>query len=86
MSEKTIQDRIKGLISNEVLVGVSADEINDDSALVDDLHLDSIQMIELITGLENEFDIVLEDEDLDLEFFSTVNSLAEFVQKKINQS
>ena len=49
MSDKSIQDRIKDLISNEVLVGVSADEINDDSALVEDLHLDSIQMIELIT-------------------------------------
>lgn len=84
MSDKSIQDRIKDLISNEVLVGVSADEINDDSALVEDLHLDSIQMIELITGLENEFDIILEDEDLDLEFFSTVNSLSDFVKSKMS--
>lgn len=82
MSNLSIQERIKNLICDEVLVGINADEINDSSALVEDLHLDSIQMIELITGLENEFDIILEDEDLDLEFFSTVNSLANFVKSK----
>ncbi len=85
MTTLTFQERIKTLICNDVLVGVSVDEINDDTKLIEDLHLDSIQMIGLITGLEGEFDIVLDDEDLDLEYFTTINSLADFVRTKLPQ-
>ncbi len=84
MTEPTIQDRIKRLISYEVLVGVSVDEIGSDDSLVSDLSLDSIQMIALITSLENEFNILLEDEDLDLQKLSTVNRIAAFVEEKVS--
>jgi acyl carrier protein len=83
MTEPTIQDKIKNMISNEVLVGVSVDEIGDDASLISDLNLDSIQMLTLITALESEFNFMLDDEDLDLENLSSVNRLVEFVQKKL---
>ena len=84
MTDRTIQDKIKQMISDEVLVGVSVDEIGDDASLITDLNLDSIQMLSLITGLESGFNIMLDDEDLDLENLSSVNRLAEFVQKKLS--
>jgi acyl carrier protein len=83
MTDSTIQDKIKKMISDEVLVGVSVDEIGDDASLITDLNLDSIQMLSLITGLESEFNIMLDEEDLDLENLSSVNKLTEFVQKKL---
>lgn len=83
MTELNLQDKIKRMISNEVLVGVSVDEIGNDASLISDLNLDSIQMLALITGLEAEFDFILDEEDLDLENLSSVNRLAEFVQKKL---
>jgi len=83
MTDGTIQDKIKQMISDEVLVGVSVDEIGDDASLISDLNLDSIQMLSLITGLESGFNIMLDEEDLDLENLSSVNKLAEFVQKKL---
>ena len=83
MTESAIQDKIKNMISNEVLVGVSIDEIGDDASLISDLNLDSIQMLALITGLETEFNFMLEEDDLDLENLSSVNRLAEFVAKKL---
>jgi len=83
MTESTIHDKIKKMISDEVLVGVSVDDIGDDASLISDLNLDSIQMLSLITGLESEFNILLDEEDLDLENLSSVNKLAEFVQKKL---
>ena len=84
MTDSGIQDQIKTMISNEVLVGVSVDEIGSDVSLISDLNLDSIQMLALITGLESAFNIVLEDDDLDLENLSTVNRIAEFVSAKMN--
>lgn len=84
MTESTIQEEIKSMISNEVLVGVSVEEIGDDVSLISDLNLDSIQMLALITGLESRFNLVLEDDDLDLENLSTVNRIAAFVKAKSN--
>lgn len=83
MTDSTVHDKIKAMISDEVLVGVSVDEIGDDASLISDLNLDSIQMLSLITGLESKFSIMLDEEDLDLENLSSVNKLAEFVQKKL---
>ena len=83
MSDNTTTDRIKGLIVEKVLVGVNPDEIKNDSELVSELGLDSIQIIGLIGGLEEEFDIVLEDDDLDFELFSSIDSLAKLVDAKL---
>jgi acyl carrier protein len=83
MSDKSTQDRIKDLIVEKVLVGVNPEEISNDSELVSELGLDSIQIIGLIGGLEEEFDIVLEDDDLDFELFSTINNLAKLVDGKL---
>ena len=83
MHELSIQKQIKTIISNEVLVGVSVDEIGDDASLVSDLAMDSIQMLALITGLETEFDFMLEDDDLDMENLSSVNRIADFVEHKL---
>lgn len=84
MSDKTVQERIKELIVEKVLVGVNPEEIDSESQLVSELGLDSIQIIGLIGGLEEEFDIVLEDDDLDFELFSTISSLAKLVEGKIS--
>ena len=84
MTDATIQDRIKKLICDGLVVGVSFDDLNGNSSLINDLQLDSIQMIELITKLEGEFSIELEDEDFDFEVFSTIDSLANFVNEKQN--
>ncbi len=83
MSDKSTQDRIKDLIVEKVLVGVNPEEISNDSELVSELGLDSIQIIGLIGGLEEEFDLVLEDDDLDFELFSTINNLAKLVDGKL---
>ena len=84
MTGPTLQHRIKDLLCREIILGITTGEVDDNASLVDDLALDSIQMIGLITALENEFEIELEDEDLDLQHFSTINSLAEFVQQKLD--
>ena len=83
MHELKIQEQIKTIISNEVLVGVTVDEIGDDASLVSDLAMDSIQLLALITGLESEFGFMLEDEDLDMENLSSVNQIADFVEHKL---
>lgn len=45
--------------------------------------LDSMAVVSVITGLEERFDIVIDDTDIDGEVFSTVGSLTDFVSGKL---
>jgi acyl carrier protein len=47
--------------------------------LADDLHLDSTSMLELLMALEEAFDTELDPEDLDIEDFTTVGTLTDFL-------
>ena len=82
MTEKSVQERIINIICTEIVVGVSVEEVNNESSLINELHLDSLQTMELITQMEGEFDLELDDEDLDFQHFSTIDSLAAFVSSK----
>lgn len=44
--------------------------------------LDSMAVVSLITALEDRFDIVVDDDDVDGDTFATVRSLADFVDAK----
>lgn len=45
--------------------------------------LDSMAVVSLITGLENHFGLVVDDDDIDGSTFATVGSLADFVSSKL---
>jgi acyl carrier protein len=45
--------------------------------------LDSMAVVSLITGLENHFGLVVDDDDIDGSTFATVGSLADFVGDKL---
>ncbi|MES2946957.1 MAG: acyl carrier protein [Pseudomonadota bacterium] len=55
-----------------------------DTALLDALpELDSMAVVSLISALEERFDMVIEDEDIDGAVFATVGSLSDFVGGKL---
>ena len=45
--------------------------------------LDSMAVVTLITGLEDRFSIVVDDDDIDGDTFATVGSLVDFVGSKV---
>jgi len=83
MSQKSTQDRIIKLICSEVAVEMSEDDLSHKSSFFDDLNFDSIRLIQLLTLLEPEFSIELDDEDLDFQVFASVNTLANFVDEQV---
>lgn len=48
--------------------------------------LDSMAVVFLITALEEQFGVTINDDEIDGETFATVGSLADFVSEKIEQS
>ena len=82
MADQSIEDRIKLVLSREAMVDRRPADIPETARLIDDLGLDSVRIVELIVGLEDEFGIVIADEDLSLELFENVTSLATFIRAK----
>jgi len=79
MTNLNTQDRIINLICTDIAVDLSSEDMTGQSSLFDDLNFDSIKVIELLTKLEEEFEIELDDEDLDFQVFATIDSLTKFV-------
>ena len=57
----SIEDKIKKIIAEKL--GVETGEIVPQASFVDDLGADSLDLVELIMSMEEEFDIDISDED-----------------------
>ena len=62
MKRDEIEKRVNDVL-NEVL-GVDYSEIKGDAVLADDLDADSLDAVEIVMGLEHEFDISIPDEKM----------------------
>lgn len=56
-----VEDRIKKIIVEQL--GVEAEEVTPEASFVQDLGADSLDTVELVMALEEEFDIEIPDED-----------------------
>jgi acyl carrier protein len=74
----SVEKRIRELIVENL--GVSEEEIKIDSHFIDDLGADSLDTVELIMALEEEFNIEIPDEDA--EKLTTVGAAVEYVETK----
>lgn len=69
-------ERVKNVIVDQL--SVDEDEVTMEASFVDDLGADSLDVVELIMGLETEFDIEIPDEDA--EKISTVGDAVEYIK------
>ena len=75
--------QIKRLIVDRLKLEVTPEAIADDQPLFGEgLGLDSIDALELVLGIEHEFGVKVEDEEMGQEALSSVASLADFVAGK----
>ncbi|PMQ00901.1 MAG: acyl carrier protein [Dictyoglomus sp. NZ13-RE01] len=79
MDEATIFEKIKKIIVEQLRI--DEDLITMDSSIQDDLGADSLDAVELIMALEEEFGIDVPDEDT--EKFKTVGDVVRYVEKKL---
>ena len=77
MNTEEIFDKIKEIIIEQL--GVAEDAVSTDSSFIDDLGADSLDIVELIMALEEEFDI--EIPDTDAEKIVTVGDVVEYIKE-----
>jgi acyl carrier protein len=77
-----VKDRLKKLIIQRLKLQMEPEAMDDDAPLFGEgLGLDSIDALELVVGLEQEFGVQVPDEAVGREAFASINALAEFVFK-----
>lgn len=70
-----IEERVKKIIVEQL--GVSADEVTERASFVDDLGADSLDTVELVMALEEEFECEIPDEEA--ENITTVKQAIDYV-------
>lgn len=72
-----VTDKVKAIIVEQL--GVEEDEVKMESSFVDDLGADSLDIVELVMALEEEFDLEIPDEDA--EKIRTVGEAVKYIQE-----
>ena len=75
----SVEERVKQIVVEQL--GVSEDEVSGDSSFVDDLGADSLDTVELVMALEEEFNCEIPDEEA--EKITTVQQAMEYVNAHI---
>ena len=72
----SIEERVKKIIGEHL--GVKEEDVKPEASFVEDLGADSLDTVELVMALEEEFDIEIPDEEA--EKITTVQSAIDYVQ------
>ena len=76
MSSEEVLEKVKGIIVEQL--GVAENSVTLEASFIDDLGADSLDIVELVMALEEEFDI--EIPDADAEKVVTVNDVVEYIK------
>ena len=74
----TTLERVRKVLMEQL--EVSEDEVTPSANIVDDLGADSLDVVEIVMGLEEEFDIEVSDQDA--EKLPTVQDIVNYVDEK----
>jgi len=74
-----IEDRVKKIVAEQL--GVKEDEVRNESSFVDDLGADSLDTVELVMALEEEFDTEIPDEEA--EQITTVQLAINYINENL---
>lgn len=69
----SVYDRVRGIVAERL--GVDEDKVTMDAEFIGDLNADSLDLVEVIMALEQEFEIEIKDEDAE-----NIRSVADAVQ------
>ncbi|MBP8251371.1 MAG: acyl carrier protein [Herpetosiphon sp.] len=79
---ENLQERLRALVADQL--GVDEDKIVSDAAFIDDLEADSLDLVELVMSLEEEFGIEISDEEA--EKLRTVGDAERFVMERLGDN
>ena len=82
MNRKEIFDKLRLLIVDQL--DVSADEVHEDSEFLSDLGADSLDIVDMVMKIEDEFGLDIDDEDA--QEMQTVRRVIDYLQQSLQSS
>jgi acyl carrier protein len=76
MGGENLQERLYVLVANQL--GLEREELVPEAHILDDLGADSLDVVELVMALEESFDIVVPDEDV--ERLQTIGDVQQYLE------
>lgn len=76
MSQSAVEERVRSIISDQL--GVSEDEVKPESKFIEDMGADSLDIVELIMAMEEEFEVEIPDEEA--EKIRNVNDVITYIK------
>jgi len=77
----SVADRVKKIVVEQL--GVKEEEVTNDASFVDDLGADSLDTVELVMALEEEFEIEIQDDQA--EKITTVQQAIDFISEQVQE-
>jgi acyl carrier protein len=78
----SVEEQVRGIIAEQL--GLKADEIKNDASFVDDLGADSLDTVELVMALEEEFETEIPDDQA--EKITTVQQAIDYIRARQSES
>ena len=76
----SVEEKVKEIIIDQL--GVDEKQVNHEASFIDDLGADSLDTVELVMALEEEFDVEIPDEDA--EKIGTVQNAIDYIKDHTN--
>lgn len=76
-----VEDRVKKIVVEQL--GVKEDEVKNDASFVDDLGADSLDTVELVMALEEEFEVEIPDEEA--EKITTIQQAIDYIEANTSE-
>ncbi len=80
MSKEDILVKLKPIIAEQL--GVEESEVKEDASFTEDLNADSLDLVEMIMSLEEQFKLQISDEDA--EKITTVGEAVDYIYEHVN--
>ncbi|MBL8226178.1 MAG: acyl carrier protein [Chromatiales bacterium] len=78
----SIEDQVKSIVAEQL--GVKEEEVTNEASFVDDLGADSLDTVELVMALEEEFETEIPDEDA--EKIKTVQQAIDYIKQRSSKN
>lgn len=85
MSTPNVEERLKTFVMEELLVGETGDLTYDDELLVDGI-IDSLGVTRLVGFVGSEFGVAIPPQEIVIDNFRTISSLADHIRQRSNTS
>jgi len=82
VADERLEDKLKNMLVERLMLKLKPADIADEDDLIQKWGLESVQLMEIVIGLEEVFGIQLGDDEFSVKKFRTIKNIAEVVRGK----